>query len=267
MKEISPVELKKILIDMLQDIHNFCEKNNIKYSVAYGTLLGAVRHKGFIPWDDDIDIMLPRKDYERFIESYGNDRYRVIDMLTNPNYGLPYAKVEDVRTIMDEGVCYKTQYGVFIDIFPVDNIPDDENIRKSYFSNKKKWNFIYNVKTVPTNWRQRSIIKNIFLSIGKSIFKPIGIGYVCKKLIEISKKYNNIETKCGSIFVVTDNKESEVFPIDMYVDIIKLPFENIIVNAVRMYDLYLKGCYGDYMKLPPIEKQISNHTIKAWWIN
>lgn len=117
MKEIDVDELKHIQLDMLKDVHAFCVNNNIKYSLAYGTLLGAVRHRGYIPWDDDIDIMMLREDYNRFVHSYDNDIYRIEDLSTDPDYELPYAKVEDVRTVMKEFVNGSSSSGVYIDIF------------------------------------------------------------------------------------------------------------------------------------------------------
>ena len=104
MEELGIDKLKQIQLDMLKDIHTFCVEHEIRYSLAFGTLLGAVRHKGYIPWDDDIDIMMPREDYNRFIRSYGNQTYKIADMSVNPNYGLPFAKVEDVLTVIEENV-------------------------------------------------------------------------------------------------------------------------------------------------------------------
>lgn len=88
MKPITTHELRKIQIEILKSIHNYCQENNLRYSLAYGTLLGAVRHKGFIPWDDDIDIMMPRPDYEQFLKGYRgyNEFYQVQDYCTDHSY-------------------------------------------------------------------------------------------------------------------------------------------------------------------------------------
>ena len=125
MEEIGIDKLKQIQLDMLKDIHAFCVEHDIRYSLAFGTLLGAVRHKGYIPWDDDVDIMMPREDYNRFIRSYGNNIYRIADMSVNPDYGLPFAKVEDVLTVIEENVEGGSVFGIYIDVFPVDYIPDN----------------------------------------------------------------------------------------------------------------------------------------------
>ena len=130
MKELSKNEIKTIQLDILQSIHQFCETNNIRYSLAYGTLLGAIRHKGYIPWDDDIDVMMPRPDYERFIQNYPNfcDR-NIVQTYNNDNsYYLWCAKVYDNRT---EQITFPTRSGVCVDVFPIDGLPDNlEDVRK-----------------------------------------------------------------------------------------------------------------------------------------
>ena len=130
MKIITSEELKAIQLDLLQKTADFCKENGIRYYLCGGTLLGAIRHKGYIPWDDDIDISMPRPDYDRFISMFNkpeND-YQVIDMSNNKKYGLPFAKVHDTRTFVDELQYTKDQFGVYIDIFPIDGVGEDEQV-------------------------------------------------------------------------------------------------------------------------------------------
>ena len=158
MEELGIDKLKQIQLDMLKDIHTFCVEHEIRYSLAFGTLLGAVRHKGYIPWDDDIDIMMPREDYNRFIRSYGNQTYKIADMSVNPNYGLPFAKVEDVLTVIEENVEGESVFGVYIDVFPVDSIPDNMLARRSFYKMKSLLNTLFDLKTVRLN-KSRSLLK------------------------------------------------------------------------------------------------------------
>lgn len=264
-REISSPEIKALLVEMLRDIHSFCQCNGITYSIAYGTMLGAVRHKGFIPWDDDIDIMLPREHYIKFITTYSNERYKIVNYKNNKDYSQPYAKVYDTRTIIDEDNRYDAKIGVFIDIFPIDHIPDDKIIRDRFFAKKIILNFLHTLKTVSIDWNHRSLTKNILLLFGCFFLKPVSSKFICEKLDKLSQKYNKVPTLSSSVFVVTDNRKTEVFPTSLFVNTILLSFESIKVSAVSQYDKYLTGCYGNYMKLPPIDKQISNHSIKAWW--
>ena len=119
MKEIKNDELRTIQLDILQNVHDFCMKHDIKYTLAYGTLLGAVRHGGYIPWDDDIDIAMLRPDYERFMQEYKNDIYKFTECRLDKDVHIGFGKVEDTRTIVIEGGNTKN-LGVSIDVFPID---------------------------------------------------------------------------------------------------------------------------------------------------
>ena len=128
MKEISFEESKKLELDILLAVADFCNKNNLTYFLAYGTLIGAIRHKGFIPWDDDIDIQMPREDYNKFIETFSHERYKTIAPGT-PLSKHSFVKVIDTETVKIEAhKKYKKGFlGVDIDIFPLDGTPSDEN--------------------------------------------------------------------------------------------------------------------------------------------
>jgi len=133
MKSIELNEQKQILVDILQNVHDFCKKNQINYSLAGGSLIGAIRHKGFIPWDDDIDILLHRDEYERFLQMYVDPSgiYQLHSMKNDPQYCYPFAKVEDTRTIINENVS-GPKMGISIDVFPVDDLFDDRDKCLSY---------------------------------------------------------------------------------------------------------------------------------------
>ena len=164
MKQINIEEIRKLQISILLYVHEFCKKNNIRYSLSGGTLLGAVRHKGYIPWDDDIDIMMPRPDYERFVNEFNENRkdveYKVICSYNDSQFFQPFAKVVNTKTFLKE--TYKrpvAQMGVYIDVFPIDGLPNDEQKREKY------WNFIARQKNISTavyendNSREKGIKK------------------------------------------------------------------------------------------------------------
>ena len=264
MREIGIDELKTIQLDMLKDIHSFCVSHDIKYSLAFGSLLGAIRHKGYIPWDDDIDIMMRRDEYERFITTYGNDRYKIADLSVNPDYGLPFAKVEDVRTIMHEMVEGTTEYGIYIDVFPVDNIPDDIFQRQVFYQKKNFWNVLYNLKVIKVR-RGRSMAKNAILMLAHILLRPIKRTYIVRKMSQIAQSYNVAKTIDVGIVVPADSRIEEAIPSSSFNEYIICKFEDAEVQTIGEYDKYLKAAYGDYMQLPPVEKRVSHHVFEAYW--
>lgn len=264
MREIGLEELKAIQLDILKDIHSFCVSHDIKYSLAFGSLLGAIRHGGFIPWDDDIDIMMRRDEYERFIRAYGNDKYRIADLSTNAGYGLPFAKVEDVRTVMEESVEGASAYGVYIDVFPVDFIPDDVSKRKRYYRKKSLINALYNLKVIKVN-KERSILKNSVLIISHVLLFFLSKQYLAHMMSVYASRYQGQKTGYVGIVAPADSRIEEIVPSDFFKEYVELPFENIKVMSIKEYANYLKAFYGDYMKLPPIDKRISHHVFNAYW--
>ena len=263
MKTINTEELKLILLDILKDIHQFCVANNIRYSIAYGTLLGAVRHKGYIPWDDDIDIMMPRDDYARFIKTYGNSIYRIADLSKNPEYSLPFAKVEDSRTIMNEYVEGETVYGAYVDVFPVDNVPNNVFKRKPFYWRMSFWRALYNLKTIKTR-KGRSLMKNLVLIVSHNVLRFVSKQDIARRISEMASTYMGNHTNYMGV-VADPELYSYYVPSRFFDDYIELPFETLIVKSIKEYDRYLKAAYGDYMQLPPVEKRVSHHDYIAYW--
>lgn len=138
MNELTLKEKQEIMLDIMLDIDRFCRENGIRYSLAYGTMLGAVRHGGFIPWDDDLDIFMLRDDFEKFVESYPAHRYHVLYNTRNDKEFLAtgYAKVHDPKTAI-VGEKTHTKYGVFVDIFPLDPVPEDPEEQRKYIKRHK----------------------------------------------------------------------------------------------------------------------------------
>lgn len=265
MKKIDIDELKCIQLEMLKAIDSFCKKNDIKYSLAFGSLLGAVRHKGYIPWDDDLDIMILRKDYMKFIKEFNHDIYTVIEPENNADYSLPFAKVYDIRTIMNEFAETKTVYGVYIDVFPVDNTPDDPKKMDTFLKQKARLNKQHLLKIVPLR-KERSIVKNIILAIGHILFSYKSLHDIALEMNRLSSKYSsNTNCRLKGIIVPNDNRMEELLPSEYFDSYSTLRFEDIEIMVIEKYDEYLKASYGDYMQLPPKEKQVSHHQFEAYW--
>lgn len=261
MNDISIQELKKLQIMILRDVASFCEQEQISYFLAYGTALGAVRHHGFIPWDDDIDIMMPRPDYERFLALFNKKHqsyYHVYSFPADDNYSLPFAKVGDTRTDMFEFLYKKDDFGVYIDIFPLDGIQGGVQIRQMKFLS-----MLLNTKKALLG-KHRSLLKNSLIVFGKIILFAVSKRRILKKMNRISnslsyEKASNVCVLCST------TAEREIFDKRLFTDYVYVPFENYQFRVPSNYDQYLKQCYGDYMTLPSEEERQSTHLFKAWW--
>ena len=245
---------------MLEDIDSFCGANGIKYFLVYGTLLGAVRHKGYIPWDDDIDICLPRPDYERFISLYKNKErnYHIVEFRKTNGYGLPFAKVSNESTVMNEFLYDKDVFGVYIDVFPIDGYGKKIQIIQSRWLNK-----FLNAKKAILG-KNRSLIKNILIAIGKITLLPFSVNAILNKMHYVATAFEYSKSQQTEIFC-SSTVEREIVPRIVFEKVIKSDFENLKVNIPAEYDKYLTALFGDYMTLPPKEKRVSHHLFKAWW--
>lgn len=260
MKQITNNEIKEIQLSILQDIADFCESNGITYFLAYGTLIGAIRHNGFIPWDDDIDIAMPRQDYEIFLKEYNRRKssIRVIHFSNDSDYGVPFAKVYDNRTWLNEFKYRKDKYGVFVDVFPVDGV-------------KGKWQVFVATKldkllhVKKANFVQRSFFHNVGICIAKFFLLPFSMSSILKFSDKNAKKYPFGTTEEAGILLETYG-ESEVVDTTVFENTIFHEFEGKQYRIPIGYDRWLRSMYGDYMQLPPKEKQVNHHIFNAYWI-
>lgn len=264
MREIDSQELKSIQLSILRNVHKFCITHNIKYSLAFGTLLGAVRHQGYIPWDDDIDIMMLRSDYEKFIHSYTSDKYKVITHTVDPHYMLPFAKVYALQTLINEDSNMIVELGINIDVFPVDNYPQNERNAKFFFLQKKIISDIHSLKIIKLS-KQRNIFKNAFLCISQFVLTFIPLSFLTNLIERISKRYEYQVVSMVGVLAPTDSKYKWKVPKTVFNNYSSLAFEHESFMTIVDYDIYLKSTYGNYMQLPPIEQQISHHMFKAYW--
>lgn len=268
--EIGLTEQKSLMLEMMDDIDLFCKENHIIYFLTGGTLLGAIRHKGFIPWDDDMDIAMPRDDYNRFLQLFnekGNQRYHLLHHSNSKEYYYQFAKVVDTRTVMvEEGVSTPIDIGVYIDVFPIDYAGDD--LQRAYELHEKKmktWLTLNTIKLM-SGRKKRCWYKQWAVSTLKMLTKPISWNFILRKIDGIGQSYaDRPESKyCGVMVLLTYGKQ-EIMETQWYSDTVKVMFEQHQYNAPRDYDKVLSHLYGDYMKLPPKEKQVSHHFYKLYW--
>lgn len=260
-------ERKKIALDILKYIKKICEKNDIKYFLAYGTLIGAVRHKGFIPWDDDIDICLLYSDYIKLINILKkDDNYNLISPYTNDNCYYCYSKLVDKSTfLVEENLKVIDNMGIFVDIFPLYNLPNGKFKRKTLvkrltilnkIAKRQIWTeHYYDSTNVP-----KSIVKAILFFPEYIYCKMINVN---KKILNMAKKYNNTDSGYVSN-LPTDDPSTAILEKNIFSDTVNISFEKIYFKAPIKYDEFLCKIYGDYLKLPPVEERCLPHVIKAW---
>ena len=255
-------ESKKIQLDILSNVDSFCRKKNIKYSIGYGTLLGAVRHNGFIPWDDDIDICMLREDYNRFIREYSKADTGIYKLIFGPNNLLPFAKVYDKRTVLIHRNAKTRRMGVFIDIFPLDVASKNINCFKRDKKEIKFYKFVVNSK-IEKFRPDKSLSRNLWLMVCKIVFSIISLRFIINQWLKSLSKRNNENS-----FFVADNVAG-LFknPVarNVFEEIIDYDFEGKKFWGVKDADLVLKNIYGDYMQLPPISERCPKHEYKAYW--
>ncbi|MCM1220049.1 MAG: LicD family protein [Lachnospiraceae bacterium] len=266
MREINTEELKRIQIDIILHIDAFCKKHNIRYFICGGTLIGAVRHKGFIPWDDDIDIMMLRADYERFIKLYSSmddSIYHVYHHTLDEKYPYPYAKIDNSHTVFSEEIKESFALGVNIDLFPIDIVPENSRLQKRMYEKVNLYMKLMTLKRLPTE-RRRGVLKNTILSIAHLLLRPISFRRLICELDKNARQYVNMESSlCG--VAVWGYGVREINELSNYSKALYVPFEDILLPIPVGYDKYLRGLYGNYMQLPPEDKQVSHHHFKAYW--
>ena len=247
------------ILEMVKYLDSFCKENQIEYYIIYGSCLGAVRHKGFIPWDDDFDVGMTLENYNKFISlcktKLDANKYFLQTLETEPNYYLSFAKLRDINTtLIEEGnKNIPITYGVYIDIFPIVGLPKGK-LKRAILSINRAFALSANINVI-----NNKFLYNIFRRILK-IFGKKNILKYCSKQV---KKYScqDCEEWC-SVFDRDGLKINSITKTIMgkptYV-----PFEDIELPIPEKYDEYLKHIYGDYMKIPTPE-QIKAHEHTAY---
>ncbi len=267
MKELELNELKDVALGTLRFFDNFCKENHIKYYLAYGTLLGAIRYKKFIPWDDDVDVLVPRPDYERLLKLYqnnDNDRYKFFAFENDERFCFPFAKLCDMTTRKIEVLPTKgLELGVDVDIFPLDawDVDYEEAKKEAKRINKNMFWLNASKLSVPP---AKNPLKWIAWAGTIAVGKMFGSKHFVKNIIRKSKtpplegaKYVGSKSWC-----VYGAKG--IIPAEAFADTVYVEFEGQMFPAPAGYDTYLTCLYGDYLPEPPIEKQKTHHTFKAY---
>lgn len=259
-------EIKKILLETMDYVHKICDDNGLTYFLMFGTLLGAVRHKGFIPWDDDIDIVMPRKDYERFIKIADNDNcgFGLITHENNKCYYLPFAKIFNKKTILYEHVSNPIPMGLYIDIFPMDYCDDDYKESVHLIQKMYKKQRLLSIKNMMVD-KNRLFIKNVALVLLKLCTFFITKHQIIKSICGTATINRNTHKKYSSCLCFVVYKERTLYLTSLFDKTIELEFEGRLYKAPKDYDLILRQTYGNYMQLPPVEKRITHHGFDVYY--
>lgn len=266
-------DYKTLVKDMLGYVHKVCIENNIHYFVAYGTLIGAVRHDGYIPWDDDIDIWMLGEDYERFVDvfSQSTQNYYILSADNSPNYYNLMSRIcSKAGTLKLKGVTNIDNLGPFIDIFPIYKAPEEYEERMKFYEEIKNANFDVRY-SIPFKYYRTQTLKgqvSSVLQIIKRIKKRYFIGTKELKRIrrELVTKYENTDSDCYyAVFDLARISDKRIFSRKEIDEVEAHRFEDIEVLIPKAYDSILTRIYGDYMKLPPIEERVAHHHFIPYW--
>ncbi len=256
-------EVKKAELLILKELNRICQKHNIKYMLCYGSLIGAIRHGGYIPWDDDLDVCMLRKDYIRFKEickSELKDDFFYQCQETDPEYFHLLDKIRLNGTVFRESFLskYKIHHGIYLDIFPVDYIPDNKLLRIIQYYKLHFYRTGLMAKYLMLGARKGK--KKILFAFLRGLYFFFPIKYLYKKAQETAMKYDDKPRKKATCFFGAYHKK-DTFDANVYEDLEQHTFENIMIWIPKEYDVYLRTIYGDYTKLPPKEQQNTNHTL------
>lgn len=269
MKEMTLTDIQSVSLEILKEFHRFCVANGLRYSLAYGTLIGAARHKGFIPWDDDVDVVMPRPDYQKFICLYtDNDNYACFAP-EKINCFLAYARLVDMKRtkVTSPAVWANKETGVWIDIMPLDAVED------------QKEQFLLTVKRARDLWMKVFYSRTAYSGLGCCHDFVTLMKYIVKKLF-----YNNIYKylyqhleilhrfdydQCAHISNMSHLLYTKRchFSKNIFSNVEKMTFENKEFYVMNGWETFLRDIYGDYMQLPPKDQQKVGHSMHKYFWN
>jgi len=267
MRKISFNELRETQLLILNHLDTFCRENEIRYSLFAGTLLGAIRHGGYIPWDDDIDIVLPRPDYERLLRTCKHSEITFFTRHQPKRYFKPFSRA----ILKNQGISDPTRYGFHVDVFPVDGTSDNTEVAYEHILSAERMyhahllhfgrrlltpkRLLKRWQKDPDRTKKEKIydLREMLVIPCFNILQPLIEPILTKKLILQENRYSFGETRhaamlCDFVHII--------YPLDIFLSYTEVEFENRKYMAITNYKTYLEKRYGDYMTPPPPEERI-----------
>ena len=280
MRRIELDELRKLELEILDYVAQFCDEHGITYWLDFGTLIGAVRHKGYIPWDDDIDISMMRADYDKLLRLFTSEqtgKYEFHCLENDSDCGLLFGQVRNKNTLLyehqkitrvsDSAVFRNKKHNaVKVDIFIYDNAPDDDDELSQIFRKRDFYRRITHMrmsKRRPHGNFFRRICAHTVRLMNKIFFSPLPLNYFVKKATSIFRRYEFVPTKRTACFTSWHSVAVDRHIFDSFIDV---DFEGRKYKAPSGYDELLRAHFGDYMQLPPVEERVGKHELTAYML-
>lgn len=259
MRKVSLDESKRICLEILKYFDAFCRENDIKYSLGEGTLLGAVRHKGFIPWDDDIDLLMERSEVDKFVSLYQNGPYKLFVPGRHKNWWSGVVRLTDSHTILKFKKPNQGPHGLWIALTPVDHASDSDADILKMKKTSRNW-----IDQCGRKVGKKRYPKSLRGCLQKVIHPFVSIDWLNKQYLRVVTALNMLPTQ--RMQKIRLNGDFLIFPSSIMSEYTELEFEGQKFMAIKHYDEYLKIMYGDYMTPPPVEQRVPKHDFIAYYL-
>lgn len=265
-KELEIDTIRRLQLDLLDSVMDFCSQKGLRCWLAGGSLLGAVRHHGYIPWDDDIDLIMPRKDYQYFLANYPQtEDHMIFSSNTNKECYYTFAKVYNNKTVLIENIKAQVSVGISIDLFPFDNLPDDPKKRCRYVKNLLILKRLQWVKLSKIS-NKKNFTGKVILMMEKFLTFFLRLKFIISVINKYSQKYSfENESEFWGPLSALNKRYQEIMKRSWFEEDVLLEFEHKKYPCPKHWHEILTQLYGNYMEPPPPNEQNLTHGFKAYW--
>ena len=262
---LSTRQIQQIGLNMLKYLDALCTQHGLRYFLSGGTLLGAVRHQGFIPWDDDVDVMMPRPDYNRLLALLSDIRHPRFAFLreTAADYATPYLRLMDTHTqVLPTEYLTQPIPHLFLDIFPIEGLPDNERRCRAFYRKMRLYDIMYQ-SARKGKFRANERLKPLKTCVHALAMLTGGTAAWCRRFDRAAQQIEFGTTQHAGVCLIAHYGMRERMPISVFADSVPVRFEDGMFSAPVGYDRYLTGLYRNYMQLPPEHQRISLHRLEC----